>query len=199
MVAYLLRMRDDLVGQTDPVTNVSVTVNAGETEHKGIELGLGRELGPNWRFDAAVSHARHRYVNWVDGGTDYSGREIESAPRWMSNTRITWLPTRDTRAQLEWVHIGSYWLEAQNLDVYGKYEGHDLLNLRVSHRLNRTIELFGRVMNLTDERHADSASVSSATPVYSPVCRAPGTRAWRSAGEPLEYRGFGMKPRGERT
>lgn len=167
-VAYLLRLRDDLVGRTDPLTDVSVTVNAGETEHKGIELALGRALGSNWRFDTALSHARHRYVDWVDGGTDYSGRVIESAPRWMSNTRITWLATRDTRAQLEWVHIGSYWLEAQNLDIYGKYEGHDLLNLRVSHRLNPSVELFARVMNLTDERYADSASVSSNTPVFSP-------------------------------
>ncbi|MDX9740661.1 MAG: TonB-dependent receptor [Gammaproteobacteria bacterium] len=168
VVAYLLRKRDDLVNQTDPLTDVSITVNAGETEHKGIELGLGREFGRQWRFDAAVSHARHRYVDWVSDGVDYSGTEMESAPRWMSNTRLTWLATRATRAQLEWVHIGSYWLEAQDQDLYGKYEGHDLLNLRLTHRLNESIEVFGRVMNLTDERYADSASVSSQTPVYSP-------------------------------
>ncbi len=172
VVAYLLRLRDDLVGRTDPLTDVSVTVNAGETEHKGIELALGREFGQHWRFDAAVSHARHRYVDWIDGDSDYSGKDIESAPRWMANTRLTWLATRATRAQLEWVHIGSYQLgwdtRPAELESYGKYEGHDLLNLRVSHRLNQTVELFGRVMNLTDERYADSASVSSNTPVFSP-------------------------------
>jgi iron complex outermembrane receptor protein len=168
LVAYLLRKRDDLVNQTDPLTDVSITVNAGETEHKGVELGLGREFGSSWRFDTAVSHARHRYVDWVSDGVDYSGTEMESAPRWMANTRLTWLATRATRAQLEWIHIGSYWLDAQDQATYGKYEGHDLLNLRLTHRLNESVEVFGRVMNLTDERYADSASISSQTRVYSP-------------------------------
>lgn len=167
-VAYLLRKRDDLVSQRDLATNVTVNVNAGETEHKGVELGLGRTFGERWRFDTAVSYAKHTYVDWVTNTADFSGKEMETAPRWLTNTRLSWTPWRGTRAQLEWVRIGSYWLEASNDPAFGKYEGHDLFNLRISHQVNRHLALFGRIMNLTDERYADSASVSSNTRVYSP-------------------------------
>jgi outer membrane receptor protein involved in Fe transport len=44
-----------------------------------------------------------------------------------------------------------------------------VFNLRASHRLNRQARLFMRVTNLRDTRHADSASVSSNTAVYSPA------------------------------
>lgn len=167
-VTYALTKRDDLVSQKDLATNVTVNMNAGKTEHKGIELGLGKSFTQQWRFDTAVSYAKHTYVDWVTSTADYSGKEMETAPRWLANTRLTWTPQTATTAQLEWVRIGSYWLEASNSSAYGKYDGHDLLNLRVSHEMKKGLSAFARVMNLTDKRYADSASVSSNTPVYSP-------------------------------
>lgn len=167
-VVYRLRKRDDLVSQRDLVTNATINVNAGETEHKGVELALGRDLSRHWRFDTAVSHARHTYEDWVTADADFSGKEIEGAPRWLANTRLGWAPAAGTRVQLEWVHVGEYWLEAGNDPAFGKYDGHDLFNLRVRHELNRQVALFGRVTNVTDKRHADSAGVNSATPVFSP-------------------------------
>lgn len=167
-VAYLLTKRDDLVSQRDLATNVTVNVNAGKTEHKGIELGLGKDLGTRWRFDTALSYAKHTYVDWVTGTANFSGKEIESAPRWIGNTRLTWIPRPDTRAQLEWMKISAYWLEAGNSPTFGKYNGYDLLNARLDHRISPAWTLFARVLNLTDERYADSASVSSSTAVYSP-------------------------------
>lgn len=167
-VVYVLTKRDDLVSQRDLATNVTVTVNAGETEHKGIELGLGREFGPHWRFDTAVSYAKHSYVDWVTNSANFSGKEMESAPRWITDTRLTWTPQAATTAQLEWVKIGDYWLEASNSAAFGKYDGHDLINARVDHQLNKGWSVFGRVMNIGDERYADRASVSSNTRVYSP-------------------------------
>ncbi len=173
-VVYLLRKRNDLVSQRDLATNATVNVNAGETEHKGVELGLGRAFTEHWRFDTALSYARHTYVDWVTNAADFSGKDMETAPRWLTNTRLSWHSGTGTRAQLEWVRVGSYWLEAGNDPAFGKYEGHDLLNLRVHHQVNQQLGVFARVMNLTDERYADTASVSSNTPVYSPGL----PRAW---------------------
>lgn len=167
-VAYILTKRDDLVSQRDLATNVTVNVNAGETEHKGVELGLGRSFADHWRFDTAVSYAEHTYEDWVTSTADLSGNEMSTAPRLMADTRLTWRPQAATQAQLEWVKLGSYWLENSNSPVFGKYDGHDLLNVRIKHELNADLSVFGRVMNVTDKRYADSASVSSNTPVYSP-------------------------------
>ncbi|HJV24256.1 MAG TPA: TonB-dependent receptor [Aromatoleum sp.] len=166
VVAYQLTKRDDIVSQRDPVTTQTITTNAGETRHRGIELGLGAPLRDDLRVDAAVSYARHEYVDWKTSQGDFSGKEQLSAPRLIANTRLTWAPMRGTRAQLEWVRIGSYWLDDTNTVKYG---GHDLFNLRGDYALTRSVSLFGSIQNLTDRRYADSAQLSTGrTPVYSP-------------------------------
>ncbi len=164
-VAYLLNKQDDLIGQRD-ASGVTVQTNNGATRHKGVELGVGRQLAPGWRLDAAASYAVHRYVDWVGSGVDYSGNEVEASPRTMSNVRLSWTPQRGSFAQLEWVRLGSYYLEASN--QLGKYPGHDVFNLRVTQAIDERWTLFARVLNLTDRRFADSASVSSGTAVYAP-------------------------------
>jgi outer membrane receptor protein involved in Fe transport len=172
IVAYRLEKYDDLVSQKDLVTNVTTSVNAGKTQHQGIEFALGGNIDKAWRLDSAISFASHKYVDWVVTGStnaNYSGNTMEAAPKTIANTRLTWRPNAQNTAQLEWIYLGSYWLEASNNPAYGKYEGHQVFNLRVSHALNKDVSLFGRVMNLTDKRYADSASVSSSTPVFSPA------------------------------
>jgi outer membrane receptor protein involved in Fe transport len=168
VAVYDLRKKDDLVSQRDLATNVTTSVNAGKTEHKGIELGLGWAFRPRWRLDAAWSYARHEYVDWVTATADYSGKEMEAAPRTLGNTRLTWAPTSAIFAQAEWIHIGSYWLEASNSPNFPRYPGHDLLNLRAGLQLGSQWALAARIINVTDERYADSAQISSNTPVYSP-------------------------------
>jgi outer membrane receptor protein involved in Fe transport len=168
LVAYDLEKKDDLVSQRDLATNVSTNVNAGETEHRGIEAGIGGPLGRRLRLDTALSYSRHRYVNWVTATTAFSGKEIETAPRVLANTRLTWRPTTLSMLQVEWVRIGSYWLEASNSPGFGRYPGHDLGNVRASHAFTKRVSIFVRVMNAFDKRFADSASVSSNTPVFSP-------------------------------
>ena len=168
LVAYRLDKRNDLVSQRDLASNVSTTVNAGQTRHQGVELGLGWAFAPTWRIDGALSYASHRYIDWVTASADYSGRDMESAPRFLGSVRLAWQPIRRGFFELEWTRVGAYWLEASNSATYGRYEGHDLFNLRAEWPITRQLALFGRIMNLTDTRWADSASVSSNTAVYSP-------------------------------
>ncbi|MFM9080810.1 MAG: TonB-dependent receptor [Opitutaceae bacterium] len=168
LVAYRLEKRDDLVSQRDLATNVTTSVNAGRTRHTGVEAGFGGPLPGRLRFDAAVSRARHTYVDGVTATANFTGREMESAPRVIASARLGWTPVRGTFAQAEWTHLGPYWLEAGNSPVFGKYPGHPLLNLRASRTLTARLTAFGRVMNTLDRRFADSASVSSNTPVFTP-------------------------------
>lgn len=169
VAAYQLTLLDDLVSQRDLATNISTTVNAGRTEHTGIELALGKALARTWRVDVALSYAVHRYVDWVTSTADYSGKEMAAAPRLIGNTRLSWAPRPGVSTQLEWVRLGDYWLEASNSDTYGKYPGHDVFNLRYHQTVAKDVQFFVRLMNLTDRRYADSASVSSNTPVYAPA------------------------------
>jgi outer membrane receptor protein involved in Fe transport len=168
LVVYDLVKRDDLVSRRDLATNVSVSVNAGKTEHRGVEAGIGGPLGLGLRFDTALSCSQQRYIDWVTATANFNGKDIESAPNVLANTRLSWRPVAAAMLQLEWVRIGAYWLEASNSPAFGKYPGHDLLNVRANYAATKTIDLFARVMNATDKRFADSASVSSNTPVFSP-------------------------------
>ena len=165
LVAYQLNKQDDLLSQRDS-SGVAVQTNNGSTEHQGVELGLGTEIISRLRLDLSTSYARHRYRQWITSTVDYSGKEIEAAPRLLANLRLTWQPTTSTQAQLEWVELGSYYLEATNLQ--GKYDGHRLFNARVSTQLDQHWSCFARITNLTDKRYADSASYASSMAMYSP-------------------------------
>ncbi len=165
LVAYHLTKRDDIVSQRDPATDDRITRNAGETRHRGVEIGLGVPLARNLRLDAALSYALHEYVEWVTDQGDLSGNEQPSAPRFIGNTRLTWTPSDGLRAQLEWVRLGAYWLDDANTAKYG---GHSVFNLRGNYALTPRVSLFGSVNNLTDRRYADSAQLSRGAAMYSP-------------------------------
>lgn len=166
LVAYELTKRDDIVSQRDPATTRTITTNAGKTRHRGVELGLGAPLARTLRFDVALSYAKHEFVDWVTNQGDFSGNEQQSAPRFLSNARLTWTPSDALRAQLEWTRIGSYWLDDANT---AKYHGHKLFNLRGNYAVGPNASLFGSVHNLGDTRYADSAQLSTnSTPAYSP-------------------------------
>ncbi|MEQ1772838.1 MAG: TonB-dependent receptor [Burkholderiales bacterium] len=164
-VVYDLTKKDDIVSQRDPVTTLSTTVNAGKTRHRGIEIGAGVPVTGHFRVDAAFSYAKHTYADWVTNNGNFTGKEIEAAPRVMTNTRLTWQPQKDARVQLEWVRLGAYWLDAANTQKYG---GHDLFNLRANWPIAKDVSIKGSLYNLTDRRYADSAQVSNNLPVLSP-------------------------------
>jgi len=165
---YNLTKFNDIVSQRDPVTTLTQRVNAGETRHRGVELGVGAPIVQDFRLDVAFSYSQQTYLDWVTSNGNFSGNTIESAPAVLANTRLTWVPAMGSRVQLEWVAIGSYWLDAANTQ---KYSGYDLFNLRGNWRVNRHVNLFGAINNLFDTRYADSGQLSGGTtptPLLSP-------------------------------
>jgi iron complex outermembrane receptor protein len=165
VVAYRLQKRDDILTFRDTATNFTQTVNAGRTLHQGIEAGVGARLTPQLSIDVAYSHARHTYEDWVTSGGDFTGKEIEAAPRTLGNVRLNWTPAEGARVTLEWVRIGAYWMDAADTT---RYPGHDLANVRAYWPVMKNVAVFGSITNLADKRYADSASITSSTPVYSP-------------------------------
>lgn len=180
LAVYHLTKSNDLVSWRDTATNVSTNLNAGKTRSRGVEAGLGWEIVRGLRIDSALSYAKHEYVEWVNrtGAASFatlSGNEMPQAPRFMGNTRLTFSPADTFKAQVEWVRIGSYFLQDSNLSTtagadrgVSKYNGHDLLNVRMSYDLCANCTVFARVLNVADRRYAESASVTSSTAVYVP-------------------------------
>src|SRR5690606_40563500 len=151
--AYRMTNTDATLTLTNP-DGSRETVNAGETLHTGIEAGIGAELYPSLRVDVAYSVARHTYEVWKPReGLDYSGNEMDSAPREIGSARLAWSPAalRGGKAMLEWVRIGRCWMDAANTH---RYAGHDLVHRRAELPVCGRRRIFGRGANLVDTRYA---------------------------------------------
>jgi len=168
---YYMKKKDDLVTYEDAVTGDRYTSNAGETLHKGIELGADYQFNSDWSLGASYTHTKQTYEKWQEKGNDYSGNELPSAPKNFANTTLNYHPAilNAGRVELEWSHIGSYWMDNDNTE---KYDGHDLLNLRINHFIDmnnkKQLEVYARIMNLTDKRYATAASFSRGEATYAP-------------------------------
>ena len=158
---YSMTKEDDILNYRDPITGATQAVNAGTTLHEGIEFGLAASLTTSLQLDIAASYTEHSYKSWVVSGTaDYSGKEMETAPRNMANTRLTYTPDalNGGNLSLEWVKLGNYWMDAANTE---KYDGHDYLNVRLQYSVQKNLQLMASVMNLQDERYSESSSFTT--------------------------------------
>jgi len=157
---YYMSKEDDILTFRHP-DNSREVMNGGETSHKGIEASLNISLPKNMALGMSVSYAKHTYEDWKPNATtDYSGNEMDSAPRLVANTRLSYKPSylNGGRMELEWERLGSYWMDQANTT---KYDGHDLLHVRGNYLLGKKWEFYGRIMNLTDERYATAAAYSA--------------------------------------
>ena len=156
---YYMEKKDDIVSYS-PSTGVTERRNAGKTEHKGIEAGLGIKPLKEIELNTSYTYATHKYKTYgVSSTVDYSGKEIPQAPRQIINTRLAYKPSllKGGIAELEWVRLGKYWLDDANTE---KYSGHNLFNFRVSYKTSKLLEIYARVINITDKLYAERASKS---------------------------------------
>jgi len=161
--AYRMDVEDDILTFFNTTTVTRETSNAGHTRHQGIEVGVIAGLTPRIQVEGAYSYARHTYEEWVTStSADYSGNEIESAPRHIANARLSVRPFGETaRATLEWQHLGGYYTDPTNDH---RYRGHDLVNVYATLPVAAGVEVIGRVNNIANTRYAVTASYNPFVP-----------------------------------
>lgn len=143
-------------------------VTDGRTDHAGIELELSAPLGAGFDIAAAGTYARHTYAfnNITPSEVILDGNDVDTAPRTLANVRLGYAFNEGAgRAELEWVHMGSYWMDAANTQ---KYDGHDIVNLRLDYEVTENLALFGKLTNLFDTRYADRADFAFGNERYFP-------------------------------
>ncbi|MCF8469517.1 MAG: TonB-dependent receptor [Parvibaculum sp.] len=141
-------------------------VSNGKTHHAGIEVELAAPLGAGFDIAAAASYARHTYAfdNVTPSETIHDGDDVDTAPRTLANMRLGYAFAAGAgRAELEWVHMGEYWMDAGNTV---EYDGHDLFNIRLDYALAEHVSVFGKVTNLLNRRYAERADVGFAGARY---------------------------------
>jgi len=141
--------------------------SAGETRHKGIELGANYRISNQWNIRAGGTVAEHTFVDFkvsdkpADPLQNLDGNEMPAAPRYSGNAEVSyypnWLP--NFRTSLEWQSVGSYYQDQINTV---KYEGYNLFNARMGYQW-KNIEIYGNVINLTDKLYAYNVSRGNTT------------------------------------
>jgi iron complex outermembrane recepter protein len=129
----------------------------GRTRHVGMEVALQWQLTPRLRLETEQSLARHTWRFDRDAGQGeviVSGNETDSAPRRFGSTRLSWRAEGGAELELEWLAMGSYWLNAANT---ARYDGHDLLHLRLRQPLGHGLHLALRLHNIGDRAYAERA------------------------------------------
>ncbi|MEZ5813513.1 MAG: TonB-dependent receptor [Alphaproteobacteria bacterium] len=160
---YHMIVKDDIVSYIDTVSGDRKVTNAGETEHQGIEIALDGDITPEWGFRTAWSFSNQEYKDFTalygfpTTQINYAGKDVGKAPRTLGNAAIQYRPSylKDTTFEAEWEHVGEYYTDETNTQ---DYPGHNLFNLRASHDLTESVQLYGRVMNVTDKLYSTYTS-----------------------------------------
>jgi iron complex outermembrane receptor protein len=137
-------------------------VSGAKTRHYGLELSLSYAFADNWLLGLDATAARHKYDSSIalrGVEEDIKGNDIDTAPRFFGSARLgwdfsAWTGGRDALAELEWIYMDSYYLEPENRH---EYDGHHLVNLRLSSQLGQRWRGGLRVTNLLDVDYAERA------------------------------------------
>ena len=109
--AYAMRKRGSVLRDGD-----GFNVSNGKSRHHGIETSFRWQLGPDWRFSLNASYSRHEYdfdLIAARGETFVSGRDIDTAPRWLGNAELQYSLHERISANLQWTALGEYYLDAE--------------------------------------------------------------------------------------
>jgi outer membrane receptor protein involved in Fe transport len=143
-------------------------VSGGRSKHEGIELAWHQRLNDDWILEVNGTRARHVYdfdVVAARGETFVSGRDVDTAPRWQGSAELSYGPSERWGATLQWVGLGSYYLDAENRFTY---PGHNIANLRARYAVSDTVSVTARLNNITDRPIADRADYAFGNYRYFP-------------------------------
>jgi iron complex outermembrane recepter protein len=151
-VAAFAMKKDNVIFRDAAGFNVS----DGRTRHEGVEYEASWAPIETLSLALAGTYAEHTYdFNAVEGAEQIvSGRDVDTAPRHVNTARLSWRFLPSANAELEWVSVGRYFVDASNEH---DYDGHDLLNLRLGWRFGENWLTTLRLNNIADEAYADRA------------------------------------------
>ncbi|WP_251360168.1 TonB-dependent receptor [Kangiella sp. TOML190] len=162
--AYSMRKRNFFFRDAD-----GFNVTNGKTSHSGFELAANIDLNQQLNWQTSLSYGRHKYQFNRDVSRDSeiisSGDDIDTAPRWLANSRLLWDINSSWQSELELIYVDDYYTDAANSN---DYSGHTVANLRLSWQPKPQVTLFARVRNIADKRFATRADFAFGNERYFP-------------------------------
>lgn len=161
---YRSWLKDELMNYAIGMGGASVTVNADDTVHQGLELGAEFDL---WRRLFTQADEGDDVLSWrtaysyndfrFDGDATYGDNDIPGAPDHYIRSELRYAhPTGWFIApQLEWVPNG------YAIDMANTYysDGYATYGLNAGYKINARLSLYVDARNLTDEKYAATTGV----------------------------------------
>ena len=160
---FAMQKRDSVYRDAD-----GFNVTGGRSKHRGIEFSVDWQLATDWALSIDASYARHTYnfdVVASRGEAFVSGRDVDTAPRWLGSMELQYQPSERVDLGLQWTSIGKYYLDAEN---QFSYPGHSIANLRAGIRLTQQWRVIFRLNNIADRDIADRADFAFGNYRYFP-------------------------------
>lgn len=140
-----------------------INVPDGKTKHTGLEIGMFYPFNSQFDIAANLTFAKHEYDFDRASSDIEKGDYLVTAPKQMANVRLGWNLTPKSRAELEWEHMGEYYINDGNT---AKYDGHDVFNLHARHQINTQFSVYGKVHNLFNTEYAERADYNGFSNQY---------------------------------
>jgi iron complex outermembrane recepter protein len=159
---YQLKGKNEQLNYT-PVIGASIPINAGETNHRGIEWNLNYAPPVSSTVLSRVfgrwggSYAQHQYKKYqLSPSIDFSGKNMPQAPKLIMNAELGYKINDNLSTSLEWQHLGDYFMNNANTI---QYKGHDLLHYQLNYHIPATqYKAFMKVRNVFNQKYAEVAS-----------------------------------------
>lgn len=140
------------IATQDP-NNPGQTLLVGQQTSRGLELALGLQPNSRWSLQGNLALVHARYDTYMQRDISLAGKIPTNTPRVVANlwTSYSLNPRWQVHAGLR--HVGKVFANAANTQTWAAYT---LLDLGLSHQLNRNTTLQARVRNVTDKVYAAS-------------------------------------------
>lgn len=158
--AYTIRVSDLLVANRI-AEDQYVGINAGKTNHNGVELLvryqmiLKNGLVVKPFFSSAINY--FEFGEFTNDGTNFSGNKLPGIPKYTTNLGVDFRTKKGITFSANWRSVGQVPFDDANS---GFAEAYDLVNLKASNTLlvakNINLNFYGGINNVLDEKYASS-------------------------------------------
>jgi Outer membrane receptor proteins, mostly Fe transport len=150
---YYSWVENELLSLRDATGASLGAINADETIHFGVELGLTAELG-----DRLVGRLAYTYQDFRFNDDPVRGNNrLAGAPRHIINAILAYQLTEDwsLSASLKWVPERT---PVDNMNTLWA-DPYEVVDLRTEYRINENLSVYGEITNLFDETYASSTLI----------------------------------------
>jgi len=161
--AFQMDFSNQIVPKSESGGVGATVTNAGETINRGLEAGLGYDIGGGWHVGTNLTYlptAKYDSTKIV-GGIDRNGNRLPYAPELTTNLSLSYR-SGGLATSLSAHHVSSQYVDPENTKAEsadgrrGEIDAYTTFNLNARYQVDKKLSVFGTVRNLFDRKYIAS-------------------------------------------